>query len=326
MNSLRPRRLQVTATGGAALLALLVSAFIPATAETGGDADGSRNLAATSPLPQGDGLAAGFVADRGIAAHPGVIFADDFEADEPIGSIWDEVRNDDDAVLDLVDDSSADDRVGSNSLRVTARLDANTGGGLTTWFESADTVFIRFLTKFDPDCDYVHHFVTLRANRGLTGSDRWSGFGGAGNMPDGDERFSTAIEPWGDWGNLPPPGQWNFYSYWHEMKPSPDGRHWGNAFRPSEQPNIHKGEWICVEFMLSHNTPGEADGEHAYWIDGTLVGHWTGINWRTDPKLMANALTLESYITDRWTKNPVNIILFDNVVIARTYVGPPGRP
>jgi hypothetical protein len=40
---------------------------------------------------------------------------------------------------------------------------------------------------------------------------------------------------------------------------------------------------------------------------------------------MANALTLESYITDRWTKNPVNVVCFDNVVLARRYIGPVGR-
>jgi hypothetical protein len=40
--------------------------------------------------------------------------------------------------------------------------------------------------------------------------------------------------------------------------------------------------------------------------------------------LKANALTLESYVTDRWTKNATNIVYFDNVVIAREYIGPAG--
>ena len=43
-------------------------------------------------------------------------------------------------------------------------------------------------------------------------------------------------------------------------------------------------------------------------------------NWRTT--LWANALTLESYVTDRWTKNRTNVVYFDNVVIAKEYVGP----
>ena len=78
--------------------------------------------------------------------------------------------------------------------------------------------------------------------------------------------------------------------------------------------------------MLKHNTPGRPDGEQAFWIDGVLQGHWKGINWRTTGQLKANALTVESYITDRWTKNPVNVVFFDNVVIARSYIGPVAKP
>ena len=77
--------------------------------------------------------------------------------------------------------------------------------------------------------------------------------------------------------------------------------------------------------MLKHNTPGNPDGEQAFWIDGSLKGHWKGINWRTSPTLKANALTMESYFTDRWTKNEINIVSFDNLVIAKRYIGPSGK-
>lgn len=282
------------------------------------------NRAATSELPRGNGLAAAFVADRGIENHAAVIFADQFESENAGGLAqrWDSPGAGGGRFLSLVD--SGHPACGKKALRVEARLGENEGDGLTQWFPSDDTLFIRFYVRFDQNCDYVHHFVTLRANRGLTGRDRWSGFGGAGNRPQGDQRFSTALEPWGDWGRWTPPGRWNFYSYWHEMKPSPDGKFWGNAFRPDDQPLIPKGEWICAEFMLKHNTPGQADGEQAYWIDGELIGHWTGIPWRTSATLMANALTVEAYVTDRWTQQKVNVVDFDNVVIAKQYIGPAG--
>ncbi|MDE0858808.1 MAG: hypothetical protein OSA93_01510 [Akkermansiaceae bacterium] len=106
------------------------------------------------------------------------------------------------------------------------------------------------------------------------------------------------------------------------MNPAPDQKYWGNQFKPEGQPNIAKGKWICCEFMLKHNSPGKRDGEQAYWIDGRLRGHWRGINWRKTTGLMANAFTLESYITDRWTKNKINIVQFDNIVIAKEYIGP----
>ena len=288
-----------------------------------GDPEGEENLAGKKLLPSGPGLAARFVGDAKIANHPAVIFADNFEAGE-LAAGWDEARNKA-TVLSLVK-APGSGPVGERSLQVEAHLGKDTGGGMTKWFKPAPTVFVRFYARFDEKCDYVHHFVTLRANKGLRGGDRWSGFGGAGNKPRGDERFSTALEPWGNWGRNPPPGKWNFYSYWHEMKASPDRKYWGNAFRPAAQPDIKKGTWICCEFMLKENTPGKRDGEQAFWIDGELRGHWKGISWRKSATLHANALTLEAYITDRWTKNAVNVVFFDNVVVAKEYVGPAGPP
>ena len=142
---------------------------------------------------------------------------------------WDETGNKNGKVLQFAA-PEAGAGLGKRCLRVEAHLGQDTGGGLTKWFEPADTVFIRFYTRFDPGCDYVHHFVTLRANKSLRGGDKWSGFGGAGLKPEGSERFSTAIEPWGNWGRWPAPGRWNFYSYWHEMETSKDGKYWGNSF------------------------------------------------------------------------------------------------
>jgi len=303
---------------------VLLSTALSGVVHAGGDPEGKTNKAATSTLPSGHGLAAGFPGDVGIAGHPEVIFADSFESTK-LGSSWDEQTDPAKKVLSLVSPDGAPG-LGKQCLRVVATLGKDTGGGLTKWFKSSDRLFIRFHTRFAADCDYVHHFVTLRANKSLQGKDRWSGFGGAGNKPDGTERFSTAIEPWGNWGKNPPPGRWNFYTYWHEMSPSPDGRHWGNSFNVPAAPPIPRDTWISVEFMLQHNTPGKPDGEQAFWIDGELQGHWTGINWRKSATLMANALTLETYVTDRWTKHPTNCVDFDNVVIARKYIGPTQSP
>ena len=275
------------------------------------------NFASSHLLPQGAGIATQFKADTGIADHPDVIFADNFETGE-LESRWDDTNT----AKTLGFSTPENELCGQRCLKVEATLGKNNGGGLTKWFDSAERVFVRFYVRFDSDCDYIHHFVTLRANKGLQGGDKWSGFGGAGLLPAGDERFSTALEPVGNWGRWPAPGMWNFYSYWHEMKESPDKKYWGNSFLPDSQQVIPKNRWICAEFMLKHNTPGQADGEQAFWIDGQLMGHWRGINWRKTDSLKANALTLESYVTDRLTKNETNIVYFDNVVIAREYIGP----
>lgn len=306
-----------------ALILCVLGLSLPGVGRAQPAAERYPNLAAQSTLPQGPGLAARFQADAGIAAHPAVVFADDFETGK-LGVRWDDTGHDRGRALRLA--APGDAVCGRRCLRVEGRLGENHGGGLTKWFEPVDPVFIRFYVRFDPGCDYVHHFVTLRANKSWRGGERWSGFGAAGVRPVGDERFSTALEPWGNWGRWPAPGKWHFYSYWHEMTAAPDGKFWGNSFLPETQELIPKGRWICAEFMLRHNTPGQADGEQACWVDGQLLGHWRGINWRKSPTLQANALTLEAYITDRWTQNPTNVVYFDNVVIAREYIGPAGQP
>ena len=105
-----------------------------------------------------------------------------------------------------------------------------------------------------------------------------------------------------------------------------DGNYWGNMFHNDPPVQAERGEWICLEFMVRMNDPADAfNGEQAFWINGQLRGHWRGLNWRTSPTLMANAFTLESYVTDRWTKNQTNIVYFDNVVIATEYIGPSGK-
>jgi len=291
--------------------------FVPVVATAGQER--FPNFATQSLLPQGDGFAARFKADSGITSHPAVIFADNFEQGE-LGDRWDEKGRTQGKALSFA--PSGDSACGKRCLRVEAHLRENTGDGFTKWFEPVSQVFVRFYVRFDPVCDYVHHFVTLRANKGLRGGDKWSGFGGAGLKPSGDERFSTALEPWGNWGRWPAPGKWNVYSYWHEMEVARDGKYWGNSFQVEPQDVVPKDRWICAEFMLKENTAGKPDGEQAFWIDGKLLGYWHGINWRKTETLHANALTLESYITDRWTKNLTNVVFFDNLVIARKYIGP----
>src|SRR5262245_53800077 len=150
------------------LVTLLILCAHPA---IGAESGAFTNAVARSALPQGPGLAAGFKADSGINTHSSVIFAEDFESGE-LGGRWDEHSIE--KVLSFA--PAMDEICGRRCLRVEARLGENHGGGLTKWFQPAERVFVRLYVRFDPGCDYVHHFVTLRANKGLRGGDKWSGF------------------------------------------------------------------------------------------------------------------------------------------------------
>jgi len=268
---------------------------------------------ATSTLPHGSGFSAAYEGDVGIDADAAVIFADNFEAGDFMTK-WDTGNNRN--LLSLVDESASSPALGNRSLRAGADTRQYGGSGLIEWFPSADSVFIRFDVKFDQQSTGFAHLVRLRGNKGLTGADKWSGFGKAGIVPDGTDFFATGVEPFGRTSESP--GRLGTYTYWPDMQ----GRY-GQFLLPGNTPLIEKDQWMSVELMLKHNTPGEEDGEQAIWLDGELLGQWGGFNWRTSPTLWANAFVLETYLQGSLaTAN--NVAFFDNVVIASEYIGPSG--
>lgn len=306
----------------------------------------------TTALPTGLGISRNYPSDIGIGSDPEVLLHEDFETDtlQQILDRWESVSNDDNRVLELSTDVPADSG-GRQSLMMTATLGENTGGHLYRRLPSEiERAFLRFYVKFDDPADYIHHFVHLGGYRPSTAWPQ----GGAGSRPKGDERFTVGIEPTGSGGRFPPPGTWNFYTYWCEMKPSADGRSWGNGLLPARPQPIPAGTWQCVEIMLQLNSSSELrDGELALWIDGELQMHiapgrprteWTGMGfavleeggepfegfrWRTTDELKINFVWLLHYVTEQAARqnqvqNPQakNRVWFDDIVIATEYIGP----
>jgi hypothetical protein len=287
----------------------------------------------TSALPEGPGIAAKYPGDAGIDKDQAVLFAENFEngtvAD--IGERWGHINNKGGKPM-LLDADVPAGTVGTRSLQVTATLGQDNGGDLYTVFKpGADQVYCRFYVKFDKEAGYVHHFVWLEAES--TGAP-WPN-PQAGSRPAGDKRFSTGLEPKGDWNSkVPPPGEWNFYSYWQEMKIDPKmNKYWGNSFTPKPPVLIPRDRWICAEFMLKANSaPDKADGEQAFWIDGKLAGRFTGIRWRSSNDLKINKLWLEHYIgigsgapfeaKAYYPNGKFHRVWFDDVVVATQYIGP----
>jgi len=282
---------------------------------------------ANDALATGLGLSAKYPGDANIARDPAVLFADDFESGDL--KKWDERRG-------QIVVPGEEPHTGRRCVKVEITRGKNTGGDAIKWFlPGADTVYARFYVKFSPDYQYNHHFVTLLANQK---SNRWSAFGKAGVKPDGTY-YSSGMEPWFAWGKNPPPGEVNLYTYYLDMEPDPKmNKYWGNAFFPpgpgkgaAAGPNRvipPRGRWHCWEFMVQANTaPDKADGKQAMWVDGTLVGAFTGIRWRNDMDLKVNALWLQHYGYDEgdptrafWKDKQA--IWFDDVVVATRYIGP----
>jgi len=276
-----------------------------------------RSILAATMMTKG--LASRYPGDEGIERDPRVLFVEDFETGtvEEVGARWGNISKRQNISLsrDMHPRSP-----GNRSIHISKN------GHLYTHTKGVNTMFARFYVKFHTRIGYVHHFVHLVADRTPTPWPK----GGAGETPPGDAKFSTGIEPTGRWGRYPPPGVWNFYTYWHEMKTK-----WGTVFNGKQEP-IQPGRWYCVEVMLKANSsPDKADGEQAFWVDGELYGHFKGFRWRTTDKLKINSFWLLFYNTDQPARhnrdpNPESRVMevwFDDIVIATEYVGPVyGKP
>lgn len=260
------------------------------------------------------GLAWRYPGDRGIERDPSVLFVEDFESGtaEELGRRWANVSRPEN--IDLVDDVPTRSS-GVRSVHITDN------GHLFTHTPGVDVMYARFYVKFHQRIGYIHHFVHLVAD---ADPQPWPK-GGAGETPAGHAKFSTGIEPTGRWGRYPPPGVWNFYTYWHEMQTK-----WGSVYN-GRQDLIRPGRWYCVEAMLRANSrPELADGEQAFWVDGELYGRFEGFRWRTTDDLKINTFWLMFYNTDQpaqHNKDPrpdsrVMEVWFDDVVIATKYIGP----
>lgn len=270
--------------------------------------------AAEQKLPEGAGLAAKYPSDRGIEKDPAVLYADGFELADL--RAWDDLDDNKPPKVRLVQDPAMV-HGGRQSVQLEARPGKGAGGDLVKILKPGhDLVHARWYCRFAPDFDQgnLMHFVHLAALR-----DRWQ-LGRSGQKPDGTDFFCTSLEPWRNWGRHPAPGAMGFYTYYADMKRDPSGPYYGNPFRPTDSPVLVKlGRWYCMEMMVKVNHPDRADGEQAFWIDGQLKGHYTGIRWRTTDKLKINCLWLLLYIHDN---KQVNRVWFDDVVVATEYVGP----
>ena len=80
-----------------------------------------------------------------------------------------------------------------------------------------------------------------------------------------------------------------------------------------------RGVWYCYEFMVRVNSLGRRNGVVAYWIDGNLAGYFPNLFMRSINSLKINDTGLRLHAL--WSSR-VNKKWYDNVVIARSYIGP----
>lgn len=285
-----------------------------------------------SGLPSGStGIASLYPGDTNIGSDPNVIFADDFESyssPSQITSRWNELYQQQHISLAT---TTANVFAGARSLemRIPQQSAEMSNAAVKYLNPTEDVIFMRAYTKFDAGFDggagSNHNGLTVFAN-----------YPGPGIPANGTNHFYVGVENSRELNPADPsPGPVNIYTYYPGQR-SQWGDHWypngtvipnsglpgnfGSSFvsRPNFIPQ--RDRWYCYELMVRANTPGLNDGRIAVWIDGVVIADFPNVRLRDVSSLKINRVALDFYIGNNSIR--ANTKWYDNVVIARSYIGP----
>lgn len=284
------------------------------------------------------GIAARYPGDIGIASDPAVIFADDFESYGQPGDLtrkWDNFYQPAGTRLTT---EPANVFAGRQALEFTspaqqAELSHAVDKRVSPELE---VIHLRYYAKFSAPYDVVgsshngssisaHYFDGNRATPGV--------------RADGMNKFLVNLENWRGDAATPSPGRLNVYVY-HPGQRDRYGDHFfpsgqvlpnssqtfdfGPEFVARPDLNTELDRWYCYEVMVQANTPGQRDGRIMFWLDGVLAADFRNLRLRDVPELKIDRFQLCFHIgsnpkgeTKKW---------YDNVVAARSYIGPVARP
>jgi hypothetical protein len=235
----------------------------------GGDGGGGDGRAADLAAPKSDLAGAGDLAqggadlgagatlasqhpcDKGIAGDPAVVWAEDFEEGSAgmVTARYDSANNP--GGLALVADKPAKS-CGQASARLTAG-GAHSATDLYKKLPNHEELYVRWYAKYQANGPWHHTGV-------------W--FGGynppipypnpmAGLKPNGDDRFSIAIEP--VYGTGMPNPRLDYYNYWmqmHSWQDMPMGTtaYYGNSMVHQNGFTADDDTWMCLEVHAKLNT------------------------------------------------------------------------
>jgi Disaggregatase related repeat/Polysaccharide lyase 14 len=270
------------------------------------------------------GLAADYPGDASIGDHPDVLLFSDFESAD-WGLDW--TVGTDAETLDLVTDDSDNqfEQYQGQALRVVVPEGELTGMGLA--FKFADEV------GAEPEEIYFRYYLRI-------GDDWWPDFGG--KLPGISGTYGVA-----GWGGRPSDGTDGWSARGTFELPVADGNPYGgytpigsyvyhadmegiygdvDLWQRGCRGLLQRNQWYAIEQYLRMNTPGEQDGVLRAWVDGRLAYERTNWRWRTVDTLKIEQIWMNVYHGGT-APAPADIHLyFDNVVIARSYIGPMVTP
>jgi hypothetical protein len=333
------------------------SSDAPAGTEASGDtrsAPDAADVGAVVDAGSGVGLSATYPCDKGLASDPAVIWLEDFEEGtvSAVTSRYDSA-NDPPGMALVADIPSSS--CGAASMKLTSGTAANATDLYKRLVPSHDEWFVRWYAKYQAGVTWHH-------------TGMW--FGGydpplpypdpqAGLKPNGDDRFSIAIEP--VYGIGQPNPRFDFYNYWmqmHSWEDQPEGgtAYYGNALVNQTSFTEDDATWMCLEVHVKLNTDlaSSTGAILEVWKNDTLVQHFDdaapvgcwikdkfcvsgtdGTECTSYPNLCAmpyvpldlqwrstSALALDAFWPQNYiTAGPDGSVEFDDMVVATSRVG-----
>lgn len=250
-----------------------------------------------------------------------IFFQEDFESQDSLKKWYNRIGKKEGLTQVVIDPEFAHSGKGVLQLHTVDRDGESSASGANYWFHPGyDTVYFRRYIKFATDYDQGNLNHVGGSLYAVAGANKWGAMGKAGIRPKGDDRFGAGFEPWRAWKRNKPPGAMMLYTYWMDMKRDRDGHYWGNMFAPPKKSQVllKRDVWYCLEQMIKANTPGQADGEMAAWIDGKLYIHLKGFRWRTLHKVKLKRIFLGLYVHQ--SRRP-NTVWYDDVALSTGYIG-----
>jgi hypothetical protein len=273
--------------------------------------------------PVEPGLAAGFVNDAGLEFHPAVWFVDRFD-NVPHTRSW---LNDKDV-----------SRVRQLSRDPADKFEAFQGPALAVTLAAGTTQAMNSHIRLgkpgaaEPEEAFFRYYLRLGEN--------WNPSLDGGKLPGLSGTYGR-----GGWGSRKSTGQngWSArgafmqltervgqasearaigtYVY-HAGMAGNYGDTWGWNLGPTGV--LQKNRWYSIEQRVRLNTPGKADGIYEAWVDGRLAYRKSDIRYRDTDVLRIESVWMNVYHGGTRPAPHEMGLYIDNLVIARSYIGPAG--
>ncbi len=228
------------------------------------------------------------------------LFCEDFEGTSFL-SQWQEVSNRDRKVRET---NKAHVREGDSSLKLIFPPGVTQGAGyMHYWWTptpSQDEVYLRWYVKYSSGFNYGGWDTKLAGLEAHLPGVKYRP--GAGYVPDGtwyqSRLLSLGVSNSGASAKQP------LFYYYHPDQKSDYGD-FGIQNRTPPAVTIADNWWYCLEVRVKPNTvvtnangtyTGRYDGEQTLWIDGVEKAHYSGIRWRTNPKVQINDLYQAAWV------------------------------